>query len=95
MIIKEKKYNIDCDASIPEKATIVVIALHGFAGWTGRRAWFVHGPGWRYSITAIFPDFSADIFKYKTDDLEIKTLEEVNNILSKLNPDFYLESIDY
>ena len=47
-----------------------------------------------YSITAIFPDFSADIFKYKTDDLEIKTLEEVNNILSKLNPDFYLESID-
>ena len=47
-----------------------------------------------YSITAIFPDFSADIFKYKTDDLEIKSLEEVNNILSKLNPDFYLESID-
>ena len=32
MIIKGKKYNIDCDASIPEKATIVVIALHGFAG---------------------------------------------------------------
>ena len=31
MIIKGKKYNIDCDASIPEKATIVVIALHGFA----------------------------------------------------------------
>ena len=47
-----------------------------------------------YSITAIFPDFSADIFKYKTDDLEIKSLEEVNNILSKLNTDFYLESID-
>lgn len=32
MIIKGKKYNIDCDASIPEKVTIVVIALHGFAG---------------------------------------------------------------
>lgn len=32
MIIKGKKYNIDCDLSIPETATTVVIALHGFAG---------------------------------------------------------------
>ena len=32
MIIKGKKYNIDCDANIPTNATTVVIALHGFAG---------------------------------------------------------------
>ena len=32
MIIKGKKYNIDCDACIPNDAKVVVIALHGFAG---------------------------------------------------------------
>lgn len=32
MIIKGKKYNIDCDACVPIDATVVVIALHGFAG---------------------------------------------------------------
>ena len=47
-----------------------------------------------YSITGVFDEFEADVFKYKTDDLEIKSLEEVNNILSKLDENFKVESID-
>ena len=48
-----------------------------------------------YSITANFNDFSADIFKYKNDDLEIKSLEEVENILTKLNKEFIIENVDF
>ena len=33
-----------------------------------------------YTITAIFKEFKADLFKYKTEDIEIKTIDEVNNI---------------
>lgn len=47
-----------------------------------------------YTITAFFNDFEADIFKYKTTDLEITKEEEVNNILSKLNKTFNIEEIE-
>lgn len=47
-----------------------------------------------YSITGVFDEFEADVFKYKTDDLEIKSLDEVNSILSKLDENFKVESID-
>ena len=47
-----------------------------------------------YTITAIFKEFKADLFKYKTEDIEIKTIDEVNNILEKLDKDFLLESIE-
>ena len=41
-----------------------------------------------YTITAFFNDFEADIFKYKTTDLEITKEEEVNNIFSKIELTF-------
>ncbi len=47
-----------------------------------------------YTITAIFKEFKADLFKYKTEDIEIKTIDEVNNILEKLDKYFLLESIE-
>ena len=47
-----------------------------------------------YTITAKFKDFDSVLFKYKKEDIEIKSLEEVNNILEKLDKDFLLESIE-
>ena len=47
-----------------------------------------------YTITAKFKDFDSVLFKYKKDDIEIKSLEEVNNILEKLDKEFLLESIE-
>lgn len=47
-----------------------------------------------YTITAKFDDFDSELFKYKKDDIEIKGLDEVNNILSKLNKSFLIESVE-
>ena len=47
-----------------------------------------------YTITAKFKEFDSDLFKYKKDDIEIKTLDEVNNVLEKLDKEFLLESIE-
>lgn len=47
-----------------------------------------------WTITAKFKDFDSDLFKYKTDDIEIKSLDEVNSILEKLNKDFLIESVE-
>ena len=47
-----------------------------------------------YTITAKFKDFDSDLFKYKKDDIEIKTIDEVNSILEKLDKEFLLESIE-
>lgn len=47
-----------------------------------------------YTITAFFNDFEADIFRYKDKELEIKTEEECNNILSKLNKTFKIDSVE-
>lgn len=47
-----------------------------------------------YSITAKFLDFDSDLFKYKDKDIELKTIDEVNNILKELNNSFKIESIE-
>ena len=47
-----------------------------------------------YTITAKFKDFDSLLFKFKDDDLEIKSLDEVNNILEKLDKNFYIESLE-
>ncbi len=47
-----------------------------------------------YTITAKFDEFDSDLFKYKTEDIEIKSLEEVNSILEKLDKEFLIESIE-
>ena len=47
-----------------------------------------------WTINGIFNDFEAELFKYKTDDIEIKTESEVDEILNKLNKEFIVESIE-
>lgn len=47
-----------------------------------------------YEIDAIFKEFSAKLEKYKDDDIEIKTEEEVNKILSELSKAFEIENIE-
>ena len=47
-----------------------------------------------YTITAKFPEFDSDLFQYKNDEIEIKSIEEVNEILDKLDKEFLLESIE-
>lgn len=47
-----------------------------------------------YEIDAFFKDFEAKLEKYKDQDIELKTLEEADEVLSKLSKAFNLESID-
>ena len=47
-----------------------------------------------WSITAKFADFDANLFKYKTDDIEIHSVDEADNILNKLSDKFNIDSID-
>lgn len=48
-----------------------------------------------WTITANFdnPEFEADIFKFKDDDLKIENEEQVNKILDNLSEEFKVESI--
>ena len=47
-----------------------------------------------YEIDAYFKEFESKLFKYKNNDIEIKTEEEAKEILSKLDKEFIIESID-
>ena len=47
-----------------------------------------------YEIDAYFDDFSAKLFKYKDEDIEIKKEEVAKEILDKLNKYFIVESIE-
>ena len=47
-----------------------------------------------WTITADFNDFQADLFKYRTKKIEIKTEVEADNILSKLSKAFEIEDIE-
>lgn len=47
-----------------------------------------------WSITGVFDDFNADLFNYDHKDIEIKSEEEVNDILAKLSKTFIVESIE-
>lgn len=47
-----------------------------------------------WTITGVFKDFNAELEKYKDKKLEIKSLTEANDILSKLSKAFKIESID-
>lgn len=47
-----------------------------------------------WTITANFDKFSSDLFKYKDDDIEIKSEKDATNILNKLNESFIVESVD-
>lgn len=47
-----------------------------------------------WSITGVFDAFKAELFECNHKDIEIKSEEEVNNILSKLNKNFIVESVE-
>ena len=47
-----------------------------------------------YTITAKFDEFDSELFKYKNDEIEIKNIDEVNQILDKLDKEFLIESIE-
>lgn len=47
-----------------------------------------------YTIKAIFPDFEADLVKFKTKKIEIKSELEANDILNKLFKSFEIEDIE-
>lgn len=47
-----------------------------------------------YEIDAYFKDFESKLFKYKNDEIEIKTEEEAKNIISNLDKVFTIESIE-
>lgn len=47
-----------------------------------------------WTITAIFPDYEAELFKYKSDDIELHNEEEANKVLNDLGEDYKVESIE-
>ncbi|MBO4246118.1 MAG: type I DNA topoisomerase [Bacilli bacterium] len=47
-----------------------------------------------YTITANFSDFSADLFKYHGNKIEVKTESEANDIIDSLKKAFTIESVE-
>lgn len=47
-----------------------------------------------FTISAIFSDFDAELFKYKNKKIEIKSEKEANDILDKLSNSFKIENIE-
>ena len=47
-----------------------------------------------WTITAKFKDYEADLFKYKNDDIELKTKDEADKVLSELGDTYTVESIE-
>ena len=47
-----------------------------------------------WTITAIFPDYEAELFRYKDKDIELKCEEEANAVLAKLGKTYTVESVE-
>lgn len=47
-----------------------------------------------WTITAIFPDYEAELFKYKSEDIELHNEEEANKVLDELGEDYTVEAIE-
>ena len=47
-----------------------------------------------WSITAIFEDYEAVLFKYKSKDIELKNEEETDKVLNELQDNYTVESIE-
>lgn len=47
-----------------------------------------------WTITAIFEDYEAELFKYKTEDIELHSEEEANHVLDALGDKYTVESIE-
>ena len=47
-----------------------------------------------WKIIAIFPEYEAELFKYKKDDIELHNEEEANYVLDHLGEEYTVESIE-
>ena len=47
-----------------------------------------------WKIVAIFPEFEAELFKYQTEDIELHSEEEANQVLNAIGEDYTVESIE-
>ena len=47
-----------------------------------------------WKITAIFPEYEAELFKYKTKDIELHNEEEANQVLKAIGEAYTVESIE-
>lgn len=47
-----------------------------------------------WTITATFPEYESNLFKYKDDDVELKTEEEANRVLDNLGDSYKVVSVD-
>ena len=47
-----------------------------------------------WSITAVFNDFEAELYKYQDQDIEIKSEEEVDKVLNSLSKEFLIKDIE-
>lgn len=47
-----------------------------------------------WKIIAVFPEYEAELFKYKKDDIELHSEEEANKVLDALSEEYKVESID-
>ncbi len=47
-----------------------------------------------WTITAIFPEYEAELFKYKDNDIELKSESDANAVLEKLSDTYTVESVD-
>ena len=47
-----------------------------------------------WTITAIFKDYEAELFKYKEDDIDLHSKEEADAVLNKISDKYIVESIE-
>jgi DNA topoisomerase-1 len=47
-----------------------------------------------WTITAIFPEYEAVLFKYKSDDIELHSEDEANKVLEAIGEEYTVESIE-
>ena len=47
-----------------------------------------------WKIIAIFPEYEAELFKYKSDDIELHSEEEAKHVLDSLGEEYKVESIE-
>ena len=47
-----------------------------------------------WKIIAIFPEYEAELFRYKEDDIELHSEDEANSVLDALGEDYTVESIE-
>lgn len=47
-----------------------------------------------WKIIAVFPEYEAELFKYKSDDIELHNEEEANKVLDALGEEYRVESVE-